>query len=90
MRGHGFLQWVILISLKKQGLWNLKMNEWISVEERLPPKAGYDKCKRYLIFMGYHEFAYYFNGKWVSNPDDFYSEYEPTHWALLIPPKEKK
>ncbi len=62
--------------------------EWISVNNDLPPKAGYYDCKRYLIFCEYIIIAIWYNEEWVDDPDGFYRTFNPTHWMPLPePPK---
>jgi len=60
----------------------MEMN-WISVKDRLPPKGDYYACKRYLIFQGCTEIAYWYNDKWVDGLDGFYQVFDPTHWMPL-------
>jgi hypothetical protein len=57
--------------------------DWISVKDRLPKHEGYYNCKNYMIFCGYITIAFWYNDKWISDPDEFYTTYEPTHWMPL-------
>lgn len=63
-----------------------KKMEWIKCSDRLPPKASYNDCKKYLIFCGYSSFSYWYNDMWVSDPDEFYLTFDPTHWMTLPNP----
>lgn len=56
--------------------------EWIKCSEKLPPYGDYYTSKRYLIFCGYQDFAYWYNNRWVENCDDMIArQFHPTHWA---------
>lgn len=57
---------------------------WISIKDELPPLAGYDLCKKYLIYDRCIAFAYFMNGKWRTGDLDYFpGEAHPTHWMPL-------
>lgn len=66
--------------------------KWIKVKDKLPANEGHKDLKRFLIwdrYIGYHELAYWYQGQWISEPDEFYcKEYNPTHWMPLPEPPE--
>jgi len=62
------------------------MSEWISVKDGLPPSAGYEKCKRYAIWTGIEQFAFWYNDEWTSDCIGPYSIYHPTHWTYMREP----
>jgi hypothetical protein len=63
--------------------------KWISVKDRLPDSVKYHESKRYLIFEGYCDFAYWVNDEWSDFEEGWCKKYHPTHWAELPePPKD--
>jgi hypothetical protein len=72
---------------KTKGCDTCEYTGWISVQDELPPNACYYDCKKYLIFCGYTEIAYWYNEKWIDDPDGFYRTFDPTHWMTFpLPP----